>query len=86
MSNLIQIDVERIGDAVTSLHDLWQLPLQVVVAFVLLYEQVSIAFLAGVAIIIIMLPINTIIAKRIGVATKDLMSHKDARVQLISEV
>ena len=37
---LIQVDVERVSDSLKSLHDLWALPIQLIVAFVLLYDEV----------------------------------------------
>jgi ABC-type multidrug transport system fused ATPase/permease subunit len=52
---------------------------------VLLYLQVSVGFLAGVVIILVMVPLNRIIATKIGTATTELMIHKDARVRLIAE-
>lgn len=85
VSNMVQIDVSKISDVIGSLHDLWNLPLLLILAFVLLYFQVKIAFLAGVAIIVIMIPINSWIAKEIGSATSKLMVEKDKRVNYISE-
>lgn len=82
---MIQVDVERVCDCVKTLHDLWALPLQIVVAFALLYLQVKFAFLAGICIILFMLPVNTVIAKRIGKATVQLMKHKDKKLQVLSE-
>jgi ATP-binding cassette, subfamily C (CFTR/MRP), member 10 len=79
------VDVGRAGDIITAVHDLWSLPLQIVIAFVLLYLQVNVGFLAGVVIILVMIPLNRAIAVRIGTATKELMVHKDARVKLITE-
>jgi ABC-type multidrug transport system fused ATPase/permease subunit len=55
------------------------------IAFVLLYLQVSVGFLAGVVIILVMIPLNRMIATKIGTATTELMVHKDARVKLITE-
>lgn len=81
----MQVDVDRAAGVVSSLHNLWSLPLQIVVAFALLYWQVKLAFLAGVVLILILLPLNTAVANRIGVATKDLMTRKDLRMKLISE-
>jgi ATP-binding cassette, subfamily C (CFTR/MRP), member 10 len=46
---------------------------------------VNVAFFAGVAIILIMIPLNRFIAVRIGTATEQLMRHKDARVKLVAE-
>ncbi len=83
--NLVQVDVDQVANVVKSFHDLWMLPLQIIIAFLLLYQQVSIGFISGIVIIIIMIPINTIIAKKINVATKSLMLHKDKRISILTE-
>jgi ABC-type multidrug transport system fused ATPase/permease subunit len=85
ISNMVQIDVGKVSDVIGSLHDLWNLPCLLVIAFIMLYFQVKIAFLAGVAIIFIMIPLNSWIASSIGYATKNLMIHKDKRVSCISD-
>jgi ABC-type protease/lipase transport system fused ATPase/permease subunit len=79
------VDVGKAGDIITAVHDLWSLPLQILIAFILLYLQVNVGFLAGVVIILVMIPLNRVIAVKIGAATKELMVHKDARVKLITE-
>lgn len=48
--------------------------------------KVSFAFAAGLVVITAMIPLNAALAKRIGVATRELMGHKDDRVQRCSEV
>ena len=83
--NVIQIDIDRSVETVKSLIDLWAIPLQVLIAFMLLYNQVSIAFLAGVSAIALMLPLNSLIAKKIGTVTQELMAHKDARIAILNE-
>lgn len=60
VNNLIQIDVEQLSGCFNSLHDLWALPLQIIVTFVLLYMKIRLAFLAGVAAIVCMLPVNSV--------------------------
>lgn len=85
VNNLVQVDVEQLANCFTSIHDLWSLPLQIVVAFVLLYLQIRIAFIAGVVVIVLLIPVNTVIAKRIGSATDKLMKEKDNRLKVISE-
>jgi ABC-type multidrug transport system fused ATPase/permease subunit len=85
LTTLIQVDVDRVSNIITSIHDLWTLPLQLIVAFTLLYFRVNIAFLAGVAIIIILIPINTKIATAINSATSEMMKAKDKRVKVLSE-
>jgi len=82
---IIQVDVDRLAGTISSIHDLWALPFQIVVTFVLLYQQVQLAFLAGVVLILLMIPINSLIAAQIGRATSGQMACKDARVRVLSE-
>lgn len=49
-------------------------------------HQVEFAFAAGLVVIAAMIPLNAALAKRIGAATRDLMGHKDDRVQRCSEM
>lgn len=44
------------------------------------------AFAAGLVVIVAMVPLNAALAKRIGAATRELMGHKDDRVQRCSEM
>ena len=60
VNNLIQIDVEQLSGCFNNLHDLWALPVQIIVTFVLLYLKIRLAFLAGVAVIVCMLPVNSV--------------------------
>ena len=85
MTTLIQIDVDRISGCAASMHDLWMLPIQIVVTFVLLYQQVQSAFLAGICIIVAMFPLNKSITARVMAATKGQMGCKDKRVTLMGE-
>jgi ATP-binding cassette subfamily C (CFTR/MRP) protein 10 len=83
--NIVQIDVEKAVETIKSFIDLWSIPLQVVIAFILLYYQVKLAFLAGLAAIVLMIPINSLIAKNIANATTKLMIQKDSRIAILSE-
>ena len=39
------MDVDKISEAPKSIHDLWTLPIQLIVAFALLYNEVGIVML-----------------------------------------
>lgn len=83
--NALQIDIERSVETVKSFIDLWEIPLQMCIAFALLYLQVSFAFIAGVATIVLMIPVNSFIAREIGKAAGMVMKHKDSRISLLAE-
>ena len=52
----------------------------------LLYRQVGLSCLVGVAIAIVMIPLNKYVADKIGAMSTKMMSAKDERVKLMSEV
>jgi ATP-binding cassette subfamily C (CFTR/MRP) protein 10 len=85
LSTMVQVDAECVASCVKSLHDLWALPCQLTLAFIFLYLQVRIGFLAGLGIILIMIPINTKIASLINSATAKMMTHKDKRLAVVTE-
>lgn len=60
--------------------------MQLFITLFLLYQQVGISFLAGVAFSVILIPINKIIANKIGQLSTEMMKHKDSRVSLISDL
>lgn len=51
----------------------------------MLYTQIGLAFLAGVAFAVALIPVNRWIANKIGSLSVSLMTAKDARVSLTSE-
>ncbi|RNF10351.1 putative multidrug resistance-associated protein [Trypanosoma rangeli] len=84
--NHLSVDVQRIADAVQSINDLWALPLQLVFALYLLYVQVSFAFVAGVVVTLVLIPVNMQLAKRIKQVQTNLMQANDERVLAITEI
>ena len=46
--------------------------------------QVGVAFVAGLAFAIVLIPINRKLAIKIGELSKRMMEHKDARVKVSS--
>ena len=65
---------------------LWSAPLQLLVCFYLLWQQLGIASLAGVASLIIVIPINSFCTNKIKKFYGKLMNQKDKRAKLIDEI
>eukprot|EP00250_Pteridium_aquilinum_P011989 c20437_g1_i1 orf=297-4817(-) len=86
IQTLMSVDADRIVSMCGSLHELWSLPLQMVAALSLLYLQVKFSFVAGLAVIILLIPVNKVIASKIGVASKLMMKAKDERVRKMGEI
>uniref|UniRef100_A0ACD6AEE6 Uncharacterized protein n=1 Tax=Avena sativa TaxID=4498 RepID=A0ACD6AEE6_AVESA len=86
IQTFMSVDVDRTINICNSLHDAWSLPLQIGLALYLLYTQVNYAFLSGLAITIILIPVNKSISTRIATATEKMMKQKDERVSCAGEL
>ncbi|KAJ3683780.1 hypothetical protein LUZ60_014007 [Juncus effusus] len=82
----MSVDVDRTINLCNSLHDVWSLPLQIGVALYLLYTQVSYAFLSGLTITILLIPVNKWISTLIATATESMMKQKDERIRSAGEL
>lgn len=80
--NLLTSDTERVVNLTPSFNELWAMPVQVIVAVWLLYCQVGASCFVGVAILILLLPLNRVITSLIGKFSSELMHHKDLRVKV----
>eukprot|EP01041_Mallomonas_annulata_P006698 gene6698-13581_t len=85
-SNLILVDVQRVADACMSIHDIWCLPMLIIIACYLLHTQVSEAFLAGVSVIALIVPVNAVVTSNIGKTTTKLMACKDKRTAILTDM
>ncbi|PPR93886.1 hypothetical protein GOBAR_AA26791 [Gossypium barbadense] len=86
ITNLINIDAERIGDFFWHIHGVWLLPIQVLLALVILYRNMGAApsFAAIFATILVMVS-NTPLASRQKRLHSKIMEAKDARTKATSE-
>lgn len=64
--NFMSTDTDRIVNSCPSFHAFWSIPFQLAVTFYLLYTQVGLAFLAGVCFAVVLIPVNKLIAMKIG--------------------
>ncbi|NWV84549.1 MRP7 protein, partial [Dasyornis broadbenti] len=83
--NFMSTDTSRLVNFCLSFHELWSLPVQLAITLYLLYQQVGVAFLGGVALALLLVPINKIIANRIMMNSEKMLKHKDTRVKLMTE-
>ncbi|KAL0694078.1 hypothetical protein Bca4012_061258 [Brassica carinata] len=83
--NYMAVDVQRVGDYSWYLHDMWMLPLQIVLALGILYRSVGVAAVATLAATVFSI-IATIPLAKIQEDYQDkLMSAKDERMRKTSE-
>ncbi|NXV93451.1 MRP7 protein, partial [Calonectris borealis] len=83
--NFMSTDTSRLVNFCLSFHEVWSLPFQFAITLYLLYQQVGVAFLGGLTLALLLVPVNKVIANRIMMNNKEMLKHKDTRVKLMTE-
>ncbi|KAM5135322.1 ATP-binding cassette sub-family C member 3 [Mantella aurantiaca] len=84
--NLMSVDAQRFQDLTTFLNMLWSAPLQICLALYFLWETLGPSVLAGVAVMVLLIPINAFIAMKTRAFQVEQMQHKDSRIKLMNEI
>ena len=84
--NLMSADAQRLQDLTTYLSMLWSGPLQIMIAIFMLQRLVGVACYAGLAIIVLALPLNAVVSRAVKRRQRTLMAVKDVRLSATSEV
>lgn len=80
--NFMSTDTDRLVNFYLSFHELWSLPFQFAITLYLLYQQVGIAFMGGLALALLLVPVNKVLANKIMENNKEMLKHKDSRVKV----
>ncbi|KAJ4718638.1 ABC transporter family protein [Melia azedarach] len=86
IQTFMSVDADRTVNLCNSFHDMWSLPFQIGIALFLLYTQVQFAFVSGLAITILLIPVNKWISTLIATATEKMMKQKDERIRRTGEI
>ncbi|KAJ2907230.1 hypothetical protein MKZ38_006524 [Zalerion maritima] len=84
--NFMAVDAQRLQDLTQFAQQLWSAPLQITICMISLYQLVGWSMLAGIGVMIIMIPINGFIARIMKNLQKKQMKNKDSRSRLIAEI
>ncbi|KAK7134168.1 hypothetical protein R3I93_017543 [Phoxinus phoxinus] len=84
--NLMSVDAQRFMDLTTFLNMLWSAPLQIVLALFFLWQNLGPSVLAGVAVMVLLIPFNAFIAMKTRTYQVEQMKHKDDRIKLMNEI
>ncbi|KAL7198496.1 hypothetical protein ACSBR2_020896 [Camellia fascicularis] len=83
--NYMAVDVQRVGDYSWYLHDIWMLPMQIILALAILYKNVGIASVATLIATIISIVVTVPLARLQEDYQDKLMAAKDDRMRKTSE-
>ncbi|XP_045495077.1 multidrug resistance-associated protein 1 isoform X2 [Colias croceus] len=84
--NLMSVDAQRFLELTAYLNMVWSAPLQIALALYFLWGILGPSVLAGLAVMIVLIPVNGLIASRVKTLQIRQMKYKDERVKLMNEV
>ncbi|XP_072339968.1 ATP-binding cassette sub-family C member 3 isoform X2 [Scyliorhinus torazame] len=84
--NLMSVDAQRFMDLTGFLNMLWSAPLQICLALYFLWQYLGPSVLAGVAVMVLLIPFNAVIAMKSRSFQVQQMQHKDSRIKLMNEI
>ncbi|CAM1331877.1 ABCC10 (predicted) [Pycnogonum litorale] len=84
--DLMHLDVARVLEFCDYFHECWSLPLQVLIALYLVYNQVGLAFLACILLTLILIPLTYITCSKILKYEVIFFKFKDERVKFMNEI
>ncbi|RKP10579.1 multi drug resistance-associated protein MRP [Thamnocephalis sphaerospora] len=84
--NIMSVDSQRFMDVCTFMHLLWSSPLQITLALYNLYYTLGWSVFAGVAVMMLSIPLNAFITSRLRQLQVQQMKNKDQRTKLMDEI
>lgn len=82
----MSVDQQRLADLAQWGQQLWSAPFQITLCMISLYNLVGVSCFAGVAAMVIMIPINGFIARLMKRLQLSQMKYKDRRSRLMTEI
>lgn len=84
--NLMQVNTQTFVDLTPYLNMLWSAPLQIIVSIALLWRYLGVASLAGLATMIIFIPINIFLSNKSKMLQIQKLKYQDSRIKLTNEI
>ncbi|OWK62309.1 Canalicular multispecific organic anion transporter 1 [Lonchura striata] len=84
--NLMSADAQRFMDLANFIHQLWSSPLQIILSIVFLWGELGPSVLAGIATLVLLLPINAFLVAKAKTIQERNMKNKDERMKIMTEI
>ncbi|XP_011211265.2 probable multidrug resistance-associated protein lethal(2)03659 isoform X1 [Bactrocera dorsalis] len=84
--NLISNDVGRLDTSIMHIHVLWVGPIEIIVVAVLMYREIGIASLFGVAAMLLFIPLQAFLGKMTSKLRLRTALRTDERVRMMNEI
>ena len=84
--NLMSVDVQRMVDLMPYFNMIWSAPLQIILCLTFLWRILGPSVLAGLLVMILLVPLNGFIAMKQKALQVKQMKEKDKRVKMMNEI
>lgn len=84
--NLMSVDAQRFNDMMTYINMIWSGPLQISISIYFLWVTLGPSILAGLAVMIVLIPLNALIANKVKQYQVKQMNLKDKRIKMMNEI
>lgn len=84
--NLMSADAQRFMDVTNFIHLIWSSPLQIAVSIYFLWQELGPSVLAGLGVMILLVPINAFLATKSRKMQAENMKYKDKRMKIMNEI
>ena len=82
----MQVNTQTFVEFSVFLHYIWAVPLQISIAIVILWFYLGVAVFAGVAALVLLVPLNAYFMNMYSNSEFDKLVQKDSRVKVINEI
>ncbi|KAL8091101.1 ABC transporter C family member 12-like isoform X1 [Apium graveolens] len=86
ITNMMTTDANALQRICQQLHGLWSLPFRIILALVLLYQQLGVSSILGSLVLLLMIPLQTFIVKKSRKLSREGLDCTDKRVGLMNEI
>nr|XP_042910729.1 multidrug resistance-associated protein 1 [Parasteatoda tepidariorum] len=86
ISNLLSVDIQRLSYFTYYCAELFTCPIRIIVILVIMWQYIGMATLAGLGVIIFLLPIGYYISRYSEKFTDEQMKVKDTRLKFMNEI
>ncbi|XP_077114465.1 ATP-binding cassette sub-family C member 2 [Ranitomeya variabilis] len=84
--NLMSADAQKFMDLTNFIHLIWSSPLQIAISIVFLWEELGPSVMAGFGVMLLLIPINAILATKSKSFQMKNMKNKDKRLKIMNEI
>lgn len=84
--SLMSVDCQHLQDLFSYLSTLMSVPLQVAIGIYLLWDMFQISCLAGLAVLLLMVPLNSLVVTRQLHLTGSVLALKGERIKIMNQI